>query len=119
MATIKFPFLETILEIDTDKAYVLTVDNQLKELVPKGKSLTYKEVQEAINPGCLIQPLQLRYWTNHKDHKKLNFICDEEGMINGSKLNKAASKLLQAILGPNAQDLYGNIVITSTKLFRI
>lgn len=119
MATISFYIKDQIHEIDTDKAYLITVDNNLQELIPKGKSFTYKEVQEAIKPDCLIQPICLRYWTTHRDHKKLNFICDEEGMINGSKLNAAASELLQAILGPNAQDLYGNIVITPNKLFRL
>lgn len=100
-------------------ATLIKVDGTTEELTPKGKSFTYKEVQEAIRPGCLIQPIQLRYWTTDNDAKKMNFITDEEGGLNGSLLNKKASDLLQAILGPCAQDLYGNIIFLPNKLFRI
>lgn len=101
------------------KATLIKADGTLQELVPKGKSFTYKEIQEAIKPGCLVQPIQLRYWTKHKDFSKMNFICDEEGMINGSEKNKKASNLLKDILGPNAQDLYGNVIFLPNKLFRL
>ena len=53
-----------------------------------------------------------------KDAKKMNFITDEEGGLNGSELNQKASDLLQSILGPCAQDLYGNIIFLPNKLFR-
>ena len=105
---------------DLTKATLIKVDGTTEELTPSNdKSFTYKEIQEAIRPGCLIQPIQLRYWTTDKDAKKMNFICDEEGMINGSKYNEEASELLQAILGPNAQDLYGNIIFLPNKLYRL
>lgn len=101
-------------------ATLIKPDGATEELIPQnGKSFTYKEIQEAIKPGCLIQPIHLRYWTTDKDAKKMNFICDEEGMINGSQHNEKASDLLQAILGPHAQDLYGNIIFIPNKLFRI
>ena len=37
-------------------ATLIKVDGTTEELTPKGKSFTYKEIQEAIRPGCLIQP---------------------------------------------------------------
>jgi hypothetical protein len=49
----------------------------------------------------------------------MTFICDEEGMINGSKRNEKASELLKSILGLNAQDLYGNVIFLPNKLFRL
>lgn len=102
-----------------NQATLIKIDGTTSELKPNGKTFTYTEIQEAIKPGCLIQPIQLRYWTNHKDFKKMNFICDEEGMINGSKRNEKASKLLKDILGPNAQDLYGNVIFLPNKLYRL
>ena len=102
-----------------EKATLIKVDGTLQELIPKGKIFTYNEIQRVIREGCLIQPIQLRHWTNHKDFKKMNFICDEEGMINGSKRNEKASKLLKNILGPNAQDLYGNVIFLPNKLYKI
>ena len=105
---------------DLTKATLIKVDGTTKGLTPSnGKSFTYKEIQEAIRPKCLIQPIQLRYWTTDKDAKKMNFICDEEGMINGSKKNEKASDLLQTILGPCAQDLYGNVIFLPNKLYGI
>jgi len=105
---------------DLTKATLIKVDGTTKELTPSnGKSFTYNEVQEAIKPGCLIQPIQLRYWTADKDAKKMNFITDEEGIINGSKYNEKASDLLQSILGPNAQDLYGNVIFLPNKLYKL
>ena len=105
---------------DLTKATLIKVDCTTEELMPSnGKSFTYDEIRNAIREGCLIQPIQLRYWTNHKDFKKMNFICDEEGTINGSKKNEKASKLLKSILGPNAQDLYGNVIFLPNKLYRI
>lgn len=102
------------------KATLIKVDGTTEELTPSnGKSFTYEEIREAIKHGCLIQPIQLRYWTTDKDAKKMNFICDEEGMINGSKRNEKASELLQAILGPNVQDLYGNVIFLPNKLYRL
>lgn len=108
---------ETVYPLD--QATLIKTDGTTSELKPNGKTFTYTEIREAIKPGCLIQPIQLRYWTNHKDFKKMNFICDEEGMINGSKRNEKASKLLKNILGPNAQDLYGNVIFLPNKLFRL
>lgn len=102
-----------------DKATLIKPDGTTEELTPKGKSFTYNEVQDAIKPGCLIQPIQLRYWTTDKDAKKMNFICDEEGAINGSAYNEKATDLLQSILGPHAQDLYGNIIFLPNKLFKL
>ena len=102
-----------------NQATLIKTDGTTQELTPKGKTFTYGEIRNAIKEGCLIQPIQLRYWTNHKDFKKMNFICDEEGMINGSKRNEKASKLLKGILGPNAQDLYGNVIFLPNKLYRI
>ncbi len=105
---------------DLTKATLIKVDGTTEELIPSnGKSFTYEEIQEAIRPGCLIQPIQLRYWTIDKDAKKMNFITDEEGGINGSQLNEKASDLLQLILGSCAQDLYGNIIFLPNKLFRL
>lgn len=105
---------------DLTKATLIKVDGTTEELTPaNGKSFTYEEIREAIKPGCLIQPIQLRYWTTDNDAKKMNFICDEEGMINGSKHNEKASDLLQLILGPGTQDLYGNIIFLPNKLFRL
>ena len=102
------------------KSTLIKVDGTTEELIPSnGKSFTYNEVRDVIREGCLIQPIQLRYWTTDKDAKKMNFICDEEGMINGSKRNEKASKLLKGILGPNAQDLYGNVIFLPNKLFRL
>ena len=102
-----------------NQATLIKTDGTTEELTPKGKTFTYKEIQEAIKSGCLIQPIKLRYWTHHKDFSKMNFICDEEGMINGSKRNEKASKLLKGILGPYAQDLYGNVIFLPNKLYRI
>ena len=36
---------------------------------------------------------------------------------NGSGLNEKASQLLKEILGPNVQDLYGNIIFLPKKMF--
>ena len=102
-----------------NQATLIKTDGTTSELKPKGKTFTYDEIRDAIAPGCLIQPIQLRYWTRHKDFSKMNFICDEEGMINGSKKNEKASKLLKCILGPCAQDLYGNVILLPNKLYRI
>ena len=102
-----------------NQATLIKTDGTTSELKPKGKTFTYNEIRDAIAPGCLIQPIQLRYWTNDKDAKKMNFICDEEGMINGSARNEKASQLLKQILGPNAQDLYGNVIFLPNKLYRI
>ena len=102
-----------------NQATLIKTDGTTQELTPEGKTFTYEEIRNAIKPGCLIQPIQLRYWVNHKDLKKMNFICDEEGMINGSKMNKKASELLKSILGPNAQDLYGNVIFLPNKLYRL
>ena len=107
-------------QYDYTKATLIKADGTFEELTPaNGKSFTYKEIQEAIKPGCLIQPIQLRYWTNDKDDKKMNFICDEEGAINGSAYNQKATQLLRQILGPLAQELYGNIIFLPNKLYRI
>lgn len=105
------------------KATLIKTDGTTEVLTPKnGKSFTYNEIREAIRPGCLIQPICLRYYRlyiTNKEDLKMNFICDEEGGINGSPLNKEASDLLKSILGPYAQDLYGNIIFLPNKLFRI
>ena len=102
-----------------NQATLIKTDGTVQEIIPKTKTFTYAAIQSYIRTGCLIQPIQLRYWTNHKDYKKMNFICDEEGMINGSKRNEKASKLLKSILGPNAQDLYGNVIFLPNKLYRL
>ena len=102
-----------------NQATLIKTDGTTQELTPEGKTFTYNEIRDAIREGCLIQPKQHRCWTNHKDYKKMNFICDEEGMINGSKRNEKASKLLKSILGPNAQALYGNVIFLPNKLFRL
>lgn len=102
-----------------EKATLIKPDGTTQELTPNGKTFTYEEIRNAIKEGCLIQPIQLRYWINHKDFKKMNFICDEEGMIKGSKRNEKASKLLKSIMGPNAQDLYGNVIFLPNKLYRL
>ena len=48
----------------------------------------------------------------------MQFICDVEGAINGSlAINEKASQLLKEILGPVAQDLYGNIIFLPKKMF--
>lgn len=100
------------------RATLIKTDGTTEELTPKGKSFTYKEIQDAIKPGCLIQLIQLRYWTHHKDFSKMNFICDEEGAINGSPYNEKATDLLQAILGPHSH-LYGNVIFLPNKLYRL
>lgn len=102
-----------------EKATLIKPDGTAQEIIPKSKTFTYAAIQSYIRPGCLIQPIKLRLWTTNKTYQKMNFICDEEGMINGSKLNKEASKLLKGILGPTAQDLYGNVIFLPNKLFRI
>lgn len=106
------------MEYSLEKATLIKVDGTTQELTPEnGKTFTYDEVHNILK--CWIQPIRLRYYTNHKDYKKMNIICDEEGMINGSEKNKEASKLLKEILGPGAQDLYGNIIFLPNKLFRL
>lgn len=102
-----------------DEANLIKPDGEIKGLTPAKKSFTYNEIRDAINPNCLIQPIQLRYWTKNKVYKKMNFICDEEGIINGSAYNEKATLFLRKILGPNAQNLYGNIIFLPNKLFRL
>lgn len=117
--------LEHEIVYPLNQATLIKTDGTIQKLTPKGKTFTYEEIRNAIKEGCLNQqirlpqPIQLRYWTNHKDFKKMNFICDEESMINGSKRNEKASKLLKSILGPNAQDLYGNVIFLPNKLYRL
>ena len=99
-------------------ATLIKTDGTKVELTPaNGKSFKYEEIRNAI--GNYIEPITLRYYTNDKDFKKMNFICDEEGAINGSGLNKEASDLLRWILGPDVQELYGNVVFCPNKLFRL
>lgn len=114
------------MDLEYGKAYPLNeatlikVDGTTKKLTPaNGKSFTYEEIQKAIKPGCLIEPIQLRYWAKKKDFKKMNFICDGEGMINGSRYNSEATKLLQTILGAGTQSLHGNVIFLPNKLFRL
>lgn len=102
---------------DLQKATLIKADGTVIEMSPKGKNFTYEEMRDAI--GNIIEPIILRYWTNHKDYKKMNFICDEEGAINGSSYNKKATELLKKILGANAQELYGNVIFLPNKLFRL
>ena len=97
-------------------ATLIKADGETKELTPNnGKKFTYEEVRNAI--GNYIELIDLRYYTKDKNYKKMQFICDEEGAINGSSLNEKASQLLKEILGPTAQDLYGNIIFLPKKLF--
>ena len=99
-------------------ATLIKTDGTKVELAPaNGKSFKYEEMRDVI--GNYIEPITLRYYTNDKDFKKMNFICDEEGAINGSGLNKEASELLKSILGPDVQELYGNVVFCPNKLFRL
>lgn len=102
-------------------ATLIKTDGTKVELTPaNGKSFKREEMIHAIGDYVdFIEPITLRCWTNDKDFKKMNFICDEEGAINGSDLNKEASELLKSILGPTAQELYGNVVFCPNKLFRI
>lgn len=97
-------------------ATLIKADGETKELMPNnGKKFTYEEVRDAI--GNYIELIDLRYYTKDKNYKKMQFICDEEGAINGSGLNEKASQLLKEILGPGAQDLYGNIIFLPKKMF--
>lgn len=111
-------------------ATLIKADGETKELVPNnGKKFTYKEVRNAIGNyieelidlrnaiGNYIELIDLRYYTKDKNYKKMQFICDEEGAINGSDFNEKASQLLKEILGPGAQDLYGNIIFLPKKMF--
>lgn len=101
-----------------DQATLIKPDGTTSELKPaNGKTFTYEEIKTAI--GNYIQPIRLRDWTTDKEAKKMNFICDEEGAINGSAYNEKATKLLRSILGPFAQELYGNIIFLPNKLYRI
>lgn len=97
-------------------ATLIKADGETRELTPNnGKKFTYDEVRDAI--GNYIELIDLRYFAKDKDYKKMQFICDEEGAINGSSLNVKASQLLKDILGPGAQDLYGNIIFLPKKMF--
>lgn len=99
-------------------ATLIKTDGTRRELTPaNGKSFKYEEMRDAV--GNYIEPITLRYYTKHKDYKKMNLICDEEGAINGSDLNKEATELLREILGPHAQEIYGNVVFCPNKLFRL
>lgn len=99
-------------------ATLIKTDGTKVELTPaNGKSFKYDEMKGMI--GNYIEPITLMYYTNDKDFKKMNFICNAEGAINGSDLNKDASDLLRWILGPGAQKLYGNVVFCPNKLFRL
>lgn len=96
-------------------ATLIKADGETKELVPNnGKKFTYEEVRDAI--GNYIELIDLRYYTKDKNYKKMQFICDG-AIINGSGLNEKASQLLKEILGPGAQDLYGNIIFLPKKMF--
>ena len=100
-------------------ATLIKADGETKELVPNnGKKFTYEEVRNAIGNYNYIELVDLQYYyTKDKNYKKMQFICDKEGAINGSGLNEKASQLLKEILGPGAQDLYGNIIFLPKKMF--
>lgn len=85
-----------------------------KEDEPK-KKLKYQQARALI--GNLIQPLDLRYWTSHPEYQDITILCDEEGMLRYPTPNKEASELLQSILGPHAQNLYGPVIVLQTKQF--
>lgn len=105
-----------VQQFNLQVATLIKADGETKELVPNnGKKFTYEEVRNAI--GNYIELIDLRYYTKDKNYKKMQFICDEEGAINGSGLNEKASQLLKEILGPDAQDLYGNIIFLPKKMF--
>lgn len=99
-------------------ATLIKADGETRELTPNnGKKFTYDEVRNIIGYYIGIELIDLRYFTKDKDYKKMQFICDEEGAINGSSLNVKASRLLKDILGPGAQDLYGNVIFLPKKMF--
>lgn len=103
--------------LDLTKATLIKTDGTIEQLTPKGKTFTYTEIRTYI--GNIIQPIHLKYWTHHKEYSKMNIICDEEGMIRYRSKNAKASKLLEEILGPSAQDLYGPVILLPNKLFRL
>lgn len=105
------------MEYNLDKATLLKTDGTVEELEPQGKQFTYDEIYNAI--GNIIQPIRLKYYTNQKDYRNMNMICDEEGGINGSALNVKATELLREIIGTGAQELYGNVIFLPNKLFRL
>ena len=105
------------MEFNLEKATLIKSDGTVVELEPKGKKFTYDEVYEAI--GNIIEPICLNYYTKDKEYKKMNLVCDEEGVINGSAYNEKASQLLKDVIGADAQALYGNVILMPNKLFNL
>jgi len=116
--TITFKHQGKDITLPLDKATVISVDGTFKELEPKnGKTFTYSEIRDTI--GNIIEPICLRYYTNKPELKKMNFIMDEEGVINGSDWNHLASNLLKVTIGPNVVELFGTVIFLPNKMFRM
>ena len=97
-------------------ATLIKADGETRELTPNnGRKFTYDEVCKAI--GNYAELIDLGYYTKDKNYKKMQFICNEEGAINGSGLNEKASRLLKEILGSGVQNLYGNVIFLPKKMF--
>lgn len=80
------------------------------------RPLKLQQIKDII--GNDINPLDLGLWAKNPKYEGIAIISDKEGIKRYKQPNTEASELIRDIIGPNAPNLFGPIIIMPLSLFK-